>query len=168
MDYRSQTCFMLYCLGIWLMNLGNLKILSLGSNSISSPIPWSIGNLSSLGSLELQSNQINGTLPQSFGLLSKLESLNIRLNMLEGVVLEVHFANLMRLKTLVASQNWLTLEVNDNWTLHFQLNTLVLGSWNLGSKFPLWLYSQKQLLSLDISNIGILDVAPPWFWNLSS
>ena len=58
-----------------------------------------------MGSLELQSNQINGTLPQSFGLLSKLEYLNIRLNMLEGVVLEVHFANLMRLKTLVASQN---------------------------------------------------------------
>ena len=146
----------------------NLVILSLGSNSISGPIPWSIGNLSSLRSLELQSNQINGTLPQSFGLLSKLESLNIGLNMLEGVVLEVHFANLMRLKTLVASQNQLTLEVSDNWTPPFQLNTLVLGSWNLGPKFPLWLYSQKQLLSLDISNTGIIDAVPPWFWNLSS
>ena len=88
--------------------------------------------------------------------------------MLEGMVLEVHFANLMRLKTLVASQNRLTLEVSDNWTPPFQLNTLVLGSWNLGPKFPLWLYSQKQLLSLDISNTGIIDAVPPWFWNLSS
>ena len=88
--------------------------------------------------------------------------------MLEGVVLEVHFANLMRLKTLVASQNQLTLEVSDNWTPSFQLNTLVLGSWNLGSKFPLWFYSQKQLLRLDISNTGIIDAVPTWFWNLSS
>ena len=101
----------------------------------------SIGNLSSLRSLDLESNQINDTLPQSFGQLSKLESLNIGFNMLEGVVLELHFAKLMRLKTLVASQNRLTLEVSDNWTPPFQLNTLVLGSWNLGSKFPLWLYS---------------------------
>ncbi|KAL4618398.1 hypothetical protein ACB092_06G007000 [Castanea dentata] len=146
----------------------NLVILSLGYNSISGPIPLSIGNLSSLRSLDLESNQINGTLPQSFGLLSKLESLNIGFNMLEGVVLEVHLANLMRLKTLVASQNRLTLEVSDNWTPPIQLNTLVLGSWNLGSKFPLWLYSQKQLLSLDISNAGIIDAVPPWFWNLSS
>ncbi|KAM3696001.1 hypothetical protein ACJW31_06G004700 [Castanea mollissima] len=112
----------------------NLVILSLGYNSISGPIPLSIGNLSSLKSLYLESNQINGTLPQSFGQLSKLESLYI----------EVHFANLMRLKTLVAFQNRLTLEV-------------ILGSWNLGSKFPSWLYSQKQLLILDISNSGIID-----------
>ena len=114
----------------------NLVILSLRNNSISGPIPLSIGNLSFLRSLNLQSNQINSTLPQSFGLHSKLESLNIGLNKLEGVVLEVHFANLMRLKTLFASQNRLTLEVSDTWTPPFQLNTLVLRSWNLGSKFP--------------------------------
>ncbi|KAF3956716.1 hypothetical protein CMV_018191 [Castanea mollissima] len=90
--------------------LKNLVILSLEYNSISGPIPWSIGNLSSLRYLDLESNQINGTLPQSFGQLSKLESLYIGLNMLEGVVLEVHFTNLMRLKTLVAAQNRLTLE----------------------------------------------------------
>ncbi|KAF3970890.1 hypothetical protein CMV_005462 [Castanea mollissima] len=90
--------------------LKNLLILSLRYNSISGPIPWSIGNLSSLRSLDLKSNQVNGTFPQSFGQLSKLESLNIGFNMLEGVVLEVHFASLMRLKTLVAAQNRLTLE----------------------------------------------------------
>ncbi|KAM3752104.1 hypothetical protein ACB098_04G163800 [Castanea mollissima] len=125
----------------------NLVILSLWKNSISGPIPWSIGNLSSLRSLDLESNQINGTLPQSFGQLSKLESLNI----------EVHFANLMRLKTLVAAQNRLTLEVSDNWTPPFQLNHLDLGSWNLGPKFPLWFCSQRQLLTLGISNTRILD-----------
>ncbi|KAF3952937.1 hypothetical protein CMV_021566 [Castanea mollissima] len=146
----------------------NLVILSLGYNSISGPIPLSIGNLSSLRSLNLESNQINGTATQNFGQLSKLRYLNICLNMLEGVVLEVHFANFMRLKTLVASQNQLTLEVSDNWTPPFQLNHLDLGSWNLGPKFPLWLYSQKQLLTLGISNTGIIDAGPPSFWNLTS
>ena len=95
-------------------DLGQFKklvILSLGYDSISSPIPLSIGNLSSLRFLSLETNQINGTLPPSFGHLSKLESLYIYSNMLEGVVSEVHFANLMGLKTLVVSQNQLTLEV---------------------------------------------------------
>ncbi|XP_030937917.1 receptor-like protein EIX2 [Quercus lobata] len=146
----------------------NLVSLSLGYNSISGPIPWSIGNLSSLRSLDLESNQINGTFTQILGQLSKLESLNIGLNMLEGVVLEVHFANSMRLKTLFASHNRLTLEVSDNWTPPFQLNHLHLGSWNLGPKFPLWLCSQRQLLTLNISNTRILDAVPPSFWNLTS
>ncbi|XP_050246138.1 receptor-like protein EIX2 [Quercus robur] len=146
----------------------NLVIFSLGYNSISGPIPWSIGNRSSLRSLNLQSNQINGTLPQSFGQLSKLESLNIGFNMLEGVVLEVHFANLMGLKKFVASQNRLTLNVSLNWIPPFQLNSLALGSWNLGPKFPSWLYSQKQLSNLDISNTGIIDAVPPRLWNLTS
>ncbi|KAL4601736.1 hypothetical protein ACB092_10G003100 [Castanea dentata] len=122
----------------------NLVILSLGNNSISGPIPWSIGNLSSLRSLNLETNQINGTLPPSFGHLSKLESLYIYSNMLEGVVSEVHFTNLTRLTLLYASKNRLTLKV-------------ILGSWNLGPKFPSWLCSQKQLLILDISNTGIID-----------
>ncbi|XP_075661366.1 receptor-like protein EIX2 [Castanea sativa] len=146
----------------------NLVILSLRENSISGPIPWSIGNLSSLRSLDLESNRINGTFTQILGQLSKLESLYIGLNMLEGVVLEVHFANSMRLKTLVASHNRLTLEVSDNWTPPFQLNHLDLGSWNLGPKFPLWLCSQRQLSTLGISNTKILDVVPPSFWNLTS
>ncbi|KAL4634623.1 hypothetical protein ACB092_04G213300 [Castanea dentata] len=88
--------------------------------------------------------------------------------MLEGVVLEVHFANSMRLTTLVASQNRLTLEVSDNWTPPFQLNHLDLGSWSLGPKFPLWLCSHRQLLILGISNTRILDAVPPSFWKLTS
>ncbi|KAL4618786.1 hypothetical protein ACB092_06G035000 [Castanea dentata] len=108
----------------------------------------SIGNLSSFRSLNLVTNQINGTLPQCFGQLSKLEYLNIDSNILEGVVFKVHFANLMRLTTLVASQNQLTLE----------LNTSYLRSWKLGPKFPLWFCSQKHLEFLDISNTRILDM----------
>ena len=45
----------------------NLVWLSLLYDTISGPIPWSIGNLSSLISLNLGNNQINGTLPQTNG-----------------------------------------------------------------------------------------------------
>ncbi|KAM4092031.1 hypothetical protein ACB094_06G005700 [Castanea mollissima] len=153
--------------------LGQFKnpvVLSLGYNLISGPIPWSIGNLSSLRSLNLEANQINETLPQCFGQLSKLEYLNIDSNILEGVVSKVHFANLMRLTTLVASRNRLTLEASDKWVPPFQLNALYLRSWILGpkSKFPLWFCSQKHLEFLDISNTGISDVIPHLFWNMSS
>ncbi|KAK4569234.1 hypothetical protein RGQ29_004579 [Quercus rubra] len=153
---------------VHLQNLTSLRHLDLSWNQFQGPIPWSIGNLSSLRSLDLESNQINGTVTQILGQLSKLESLNIGLNMLEGAVSEVHFANSMRLKALFASQNRLTLEVSDNWTPPFQLNHLDLGSWNLGPKFPLWLCSQRQLLTLGISNTRILDEVPPSFWNLTS
>ena len=146
----------------------NLVILSLGHNSISGPIPWSIGNLSSLRLLNLETNQINRTLPQSFGQLSKLEYLYIGLNKLEGVVSELHFANLMRLTTLVASRNQLKLEVGNNWIPPFQLNSLILESWNLGPRFPLWICSQKHLQNLDISNTRVSDAIPLSFWNLSS
>ena len=88
--------------------------------------------------------------------------------MLEGVVSEVHFSNLTGLTLLLASKNRLTLEVSLNWIPPFQLYNLVLGSWNLGPKFPSWLCSQKQLSILDISNTGIINAVPPWVWNLAS
>ena len=145
----------------------NLVELSLRGTSISGPIPKSIGNLSSLKFLDLAKNQLNGTLPHNFGQLSKLESLNIDFNMLEGVVSKLHFVNLTRLTKLLASQNRLTLEGSYNWIPPFQLQMLVLRSWNLGPKFPSWLCLQKHLRHLDISNTNISDAIPPLFWNLS-
>ncbi|KAK9181122.1 hypothetical protein WN944_024259 [Citrus x changshan-huyou] len=37
----------------------------------------------------------------------------------------------------------------------------------MGPHFPNWLQTQNQLISLDISNIGISDTIPDWFWDLS-
>ncbi|XP_023879448.1 receptor-like protein EIX1 [Quercus suber] len=146
----------------------NLVELSLGSTLVLGQIPEAIGNLSSLRILDLANNQLNGTLPQSLGQLSKLESLYIASNKFNGVVSKVHFANLIRLTELQASQNQLTLEVSHNWIPPFQLYRLGLRSWNLGPKFPSWLCSQKRLWYLDISNTNVSDVVPPLFWNMSS
>jgi hypothetical protein len=73
-----------------------------------------------------------------------------------GVVSEVHFANLTKLTELLASPNRLTLEVREDWIPPFKLIVLLLGSWNLGLKFPSWLCAQNHLEYLDISNTGIL------------
>ncbi|XP_030936129.1 receptor-like protein EIX1 [Quercus lobata] len=141
----------------------NLVELFTGSNSISGPIPVSLGILSSLTYLDLLYNQFNETLPQNFGQLSKLETLLIESNMLEGVVSEVHFSNLTSLINLYASRNKLTLEVSYNWNPPFQLVSLSFQSWNLGPNFPAWLCSQRHLQRLDISNARIFGVVPPPF-----
>ncbi|KAG4123118.1 hypothetical protein ERO13_D11G308225v2, partial [Gossypium hirsutum] len=101
-----------------------------------------------------------------FGQLESLETLDFGYNLLEGVVLETHFSNLTRLTTLKASHNRLRFEPNSSWILPFQCQIIELGHWHLGPKFPHWLKFQKNLSVLDISDAGISDFIPPWFWHL--
>lgn len=37
----------------------------------------------------------------------------------------------------------------------------------MGPSFPSWLQTQSYLLSLNISNAGIVDSVPVWFWHMS-
>uniref|UniRef100_A0A2C9VNR4 Leucine-rich repeat-containing N-terminal plant-type domain-containing protein n=1 Tax=Manihot esculenta TaxID=3983 RepID=A0A2C9VNR4_MANES len=127
----------------------------------------SLGELPSLKTLYLYGNKLNGSLPTNFGKLAKLEDAVISQNFLEGVVSEVHFANLTRLKAFIAHGNSLKLKVDADWVPPFHVEALALGSWQLGPRFPSWLQSQEHLLNLDISNSGIFDSVPAWFWNLS-
>ncbi|KAK2969202.1 hypothetical protein RJ640_024533 [Escallonia rubra] len=149
-------------------SIDSLRDLDLGSNSISGPLPKSLGRLSSLKSLDLADNQFNGNLPVSIGQLSKLERLSISNNMLEGVVSEVHFANLSNLRVFTGHDNPLILQVNPKWSPPFQLEALRLRSWRCASKFPNWLQAQQRLTELDLSSTRISDIVPTWFWNLSS
>lgn len=61
---------------------------------------------------------------------------------------EVHFANLINLKSFSAFGNLLILRVSPDWFPPFNLNLLEIGSWNLGPQFPKWLKSQKGLHSV--------------------
>ncbi|KAL5549636.1 hypothetical protein UlMin_004867 [Ulmus minor] len=150
-------------------SLSNLESIDLSFNSLSGPIPVSLGNLTSLYDLSLSNNKLNGSLPESLGSLSNLLSIDISDNLFQGVVSEVHFANLTKLSFLRASENSLSLRVNPDWILPFQLDFLELGSWNLGSpQFPTLLKSQKRISSLDLSNTGISEAIPRWFFNLST
>jgi Leucine-rich repeat (LRR) protein len=145
-----------------------LSLLFLDSNMLSGPIPVSIENLSSLRILSVSHNKLNGTIPVSLGHLSNLEELYISDNFLESFVSDVHFSNLTNLKILEASSNLLTLQVSFNWVPPFQLQILEMESWTLGSRFPAWLQSQKDLQVLNLSNTSISGVIPSWFWSLCS
>ncbi|KAL8459252.1 hypothetical protein ACS0TY_036652 [Phlomoides rotata] len=147
----------------------SLRYLNLGLNSLSGAIPISLGKLSSLEQLSLHANKFTGTLPESFGLLSSLQLLYMNDNMLEGVVTEAHCANLTKLEEFFASGNHLTLNVSPNWNPPFNLTTLQIASWSLGtvgSQIPVWLETQKNIWDLDLSNTGISGRIPSWVWKV--
>ena len=115
----------------------NWKTLSLTGNHLSGQLLDFIFNLNkcanhSLEGLYLDQNHLNGTIPVSLGKLSNLESLFLSDNPLEGVIFEAHFSKLSKLKYLVLSNTLLVSNINSDWVPPFQLNTIELGSCQLG------------------------------------
>ncbi|KAK4571673.1 hypothetical protein RGQ29_030189 [Quercus rubra] len=82
----------------------NLVKLDLWNNSISGPLPVSLGNLSSLKYLDLSNNQFKGTLPQNFGQLKNLVELDLWNNSISGPLL-VSLGNLSSLTYLNLGNN---------------------------------------------------------------
>ncbi|KAE8688489.1 putative Disease resistance family protein / LRR family protein [Hibiscus syriacus] len=146
----------------------SLSYISLSHNSISGFIPISIGNLSSLQYLDVSFNHLDGNLPQNLENPMNLEYVDIGYNLMEGVVSEGFFSNIKRLRVFKAAQNKLKFDPKSNWIPPFQCQTIELGYWFLGPKFPTWIQFQKDLSALDISSAGISDVVPSWFWNFTS
>jgi len=157
--------------------LTSLVVLDLSYNQLSGNItlhyygnkadgehPKSLGELSSLRALILSSNQLGGNPFESLRSLSKLPYLDIDYNHFEGVVTEDHLTNLTSLDYFSAAGNNLTLKVGPNWYPTFQLTCLDMSYWKLGPNFPSWTHSQNKLQYLAMSNTGILDYIPPYFW----
>ncbi|XP_061376209.1 receptor-like protein EIX2 [Gastrolobium bilobum] len=149
-------------------NLTSLVRLDLSNNSIRGALPTSFAKLSSLRNLDLSKNQFHGNPFEVLKSLSKLSYLNIDDNLFQGVVKEDDLANLSSLTEFCASGNNLTLKVGPNWHPTFQVIELRTRSWQLGSNFPSWIQSQKDLRILDMSNTGISDSIPTWFWETVS
>ncbi|XP_009591631.1 receptor-like protein EIX2 [Nicotiana tomentosiformis] len=160
-------------------NVTKLKNLDLTFNNIEGELselfndrnnflPAGLRNSSSLTELYLGNNKLTGTLPKSLGQLTMLEIIDISNNRLEGVVTESHFTNCTQLRQFFASNNDLTLKVSRNWIPPFQAIDIDIANWNIGPLFPMWLQTQKNINSVDISNGGIQGEVPTWFWNLSS
>ncbi|KAG6492955.1 hypothetical protein ZIOFF_047926 [Zingiber officinale] len=140
--------------------------LILQGNEIGGPLPIHMDKLQRLFKLDLGSNSLSGSIPTSLGKLSRLMSLNLSSNYLVGGLTEAHFANLTSLLTMDLSHNHLSINVSSGWLPPFHANVIAMRSCNLGPRFPPWLQNQTRLHSLDISNNGISDFFPEWFWNL--
>ncbi|KRH09042.1 hypothetical protein GLYMA_16G191500v4 [Glycine max] len=180
-----------------LYGLHRLKFLNLMDNNLHGTISDALGNLTSLVELDLSYNQLEGTIPtflgnlrnsreidltfldlsinkfsgnpfESLGSLSKLSVLHINYNNFQGVVNEDDLANLTSLKAFDASGNNFTLKVGPNWLPNFQLFFLDVTSWHIGPNFPSWIQSQNKLQYVGLSNTGILDSIPTWFWEAHS
>ncbi|KAK2639615.1 hypothetical protein Ddye_027410 [Dipteronia dyeriana] len=150
------------------LSLGELSSLisfDLSYNKLNGPIPFSLGKLSSLRDLSLSYNKLDSHIPLSLGQLSSLRNLDLSYNKLVGNLFEIHLANLTRLTNFVVSGNSLVLKVGPNWVPPFQLERLHLSSCHIGPQIPLWLHSQKSLFFLEISNSRIVDAIPSWFGN---
>ncbi|RZB61468.1 Receptor-like protein EIX2 isoform B [Glycine soja] len=174
--------------------INSLEVLDLYGNKLQGEIPSFFGNMCTLQRLDLSNNKLNGEfssffrnsswcnrdifsrlvlsynrltgmLPKSIGLLSELEDLHLAGNSLEGDVTESHLSNFSKLKYLHLSQNSLSLKFVPSWVPPFQLESLGIRSCKLGPTFPSWLKTQSSLYKLDISDNGINDSVPDWFWN---
>ncbi|KAF3440619.1 hypothetical protein FNV43_RR18903 [Rhamnella rubrinervis] len=152
-------------LPVWFGQFPSLKLLDVAYNSFYGQIPASFGGLSKLAVLDLSHNQLNGTVPASLGQLSELKQWVMSTNSLEGTMSEVHFANLSNLKQIDFSVNSLAFQVDPNWVPPFQLSYISMKSCILGPRFPTWLGTQNETITLYISNTSISDVLPPWFPN---
>ncbi|KAI3808364.1 hypothetical protein L1987_24313 [Smallanthus sonchifolius] len=147
--------------------LSNLKYLNVASNYLNGSIPNFIGR-PSLWFLDMSSNELFGSVPNSLGQGSNLEFLDFSSNSLEGVMSDVHFLHLTKLYYLDLSFNSLSLNLSIHKRILPQLSTIKLQYCKLGPRFPMWIKTQEYFTHLDISNAGISDGIPAWFWGLSS
>ncbi|XP_059648158.1 receptor-like protein EIX2 [Cornus florida] len=159
------------------VNMTSLAVLDLSQNNLEGGVPTSLGLIqegnqlkgpSSLRELHLSKNRLNGTLVQSLGLLSKLVVFDVAENSLSGVITEAHFSNLSSLRVLDLSLNSFVFNMSSTWIPTFRLDIIRLKSCHLGSLFPKWLQTQNDFSYIDISEAGISDTMPNWFWNLST
>ncbi|PQM37375.1 LRR receptor-like serine/threonine-protein kinase GSO2 [Prunus yedoensis var. nudiflora] len=145
---------------------------SLGDLDLSENVlKGSLNNLTSFSSLiflNLSANQLSGKIPKSIGQMSQLWRIDFSMNSLEGVVSETHFSKLSELKYLdLSSNSKLVLNFHSDWVPPFKLRDINLASCKVGPLFPKWLQTQNDsfLGVLDISNAGISDILPSWFWS---
>ncbi|XP_076923153.1 receptor-like protein EIX2 [Bidens hawaiensis] len=144
-------------------NLPRLIELDLSRNLLNGSVPDFVRS-TFLRQLDLSRNKLTGNLPNSTGKLSNLRYLDVSSNSLTGVIYDVHFQTLDVLIYLDLSFNSFELNLSSN--IGFKLLTIKLQSCKLGPTFPMWIQTQRQFAYLDISNAGISDHVPGWFWDL--
>ncbi|CAL5067724.1 unnamed protein product [Urochloa decumbens] len=145
-----------------------LELLDLTSTNINGEIPNWINQWTNLSILRLSANMLVGSVPLEIGMLSKLRHLHLDYNQFNGSILEEHLASLVNLKELDLSYNSLHLMIRPDWNPHFKLRLAYFAGCKMGFQFPLWIQGQRDVSFLDISDAGIVDNLPDWFWSVFS
>uniref|UniRef100_A0A0E0JKW2 non-specific serine/threonine protein kinase n=1 Tax=Oryza punctata TaxID=4537 RepID=A0A0E0JKW2_ORYPU len=146
----------------------SLRILDLSATNITGGIPSWINHWSSLSSLQLSANRLEGSIPLEIGKLTNLYTLYLDNNQLNGSVSEEHFATLASLGQIDLSYNSIDITIRSDWVPPFSLYQALFARSKTGPHFPLWLKGQRDLEYLDISDAGIADNLPDWFWTVFS
>ncbi|KAF7074208.1 hypothetical protein CFC21_079112 [Triticum aestivum] len=142
--------------------------LDLSATNLTGRIPSSIKQWKHLSDLQLSDNRLVGSIPLGLGKMTNLRSLILNNNQLNGSVSEEHFASLVYLMELSLSHNPVHITISSNWIPAFNLEVAHFASTKMGPHFPLWLKGQKDIWDLDISDTGIVDLVPVWFWTVFS
>ncbi|XP_073006580.1 receptor-like protein EIX2, partial [Typha latifolia] len=146
-----------------------IEELDLFGNNLTGSLPSWLQHMTSLRYLDLGYNSLSGHIPSGIGKLTNLSYLDLNSNHLVGIISEDHFASLTRLEELyLSNNNNLTMVVDPNWIPPFKLNSVDLSSCNQGPHFPMWIRSQTGIIYFGMSNVGIVDKLPDWFWNIIS
>ncbi|KAK2441380.1 receptor protein EIX2 [Trifolium repens] len=138
-----------------LLNLQNLRFLDLSFNRLQGSIPEGISQLTNIQHLDLHSNMLSGSIPSTLGNLSSLYYLFIGHNNFSVEISEKTFSKLSNLDSLGLSSSNFVFKLDLDWVPPFQLHELIMRNTNQGPSFPSWIYTQKSLQSLDLSNSGI-------------
>jgi len=148
-----------------LLNLQNLRHLNLENNQLQGSIPNGIGQLPNIQYLDLSKNMFSGSIPSTLGNLSSLSYLSIASNNFSGEISKLTFSKLFCLSSLDLGRLNVVFQFDSEWIPPFQLHTLYMENTNQGPNFPSWIYTQKSLQSLSLSNSGISVVDRNMFWS---
>ncbi|XP_022735637.1 receptor-like protein kinase 5 [Durio zibethinus] len=155
----------------FLWSLENLMSLVLYSNKFTgklSEVPGISGEFVTNGKARSSFNTLSGTITEGIGQLPQLFQLGLYGNSIEGVITELHFQNLTYLSdlSLSSTNKSLVFRLRDDWIPPLQLDQIAINDCQLGPAFPPCLRTQIKLSQITLSNVGISDTIPDWFWRL--
>ncbi|WVZ02926.1 hypothetical protein V8G54_023732 [Vigna mungo] len=144
-----------------------LEELNLIDNGFEGSLPNSFVNMTSLRILELSQNNFIGRFDSNIATLTSLEEFGFVKNQFEVPISFWSFANHSNLKVIRGKGNEIILDSQHNlhtWIPKFQLSELSLSSNIETSSFrlPRFLLYQKDIITLDISNLKLGGRFPHW------
>ncbi|KAK8500149.1 hypothetical protein V6N12_002259 [Hibiscus sabdariffa] len=142
--------------------LTNLRVLDMSNNHLMGNLPECISNFTSLESLDLSSNHFSGQV-SVFESLTSLKQLRLSDNYFHIPSSLGPFFNLSELTHFYADNNTIYAESQMQALVPtFQLNAISLSCCGDVGQLPQFLYHQRNLRLVDLSNLNLTGEFPNW------